>query len=158
MTSDARVRKNWWANGVAAIACFFFEAIWYTLFLDPWLSGIGRSRAWLHNSVDRVPEPLQYVTALASALVMATAISCVVQLTGPQTAKRGMRVATTLWMGFVFTVWATEYIFEVRPWSLFGINAGFWLIAMALMGAIVGGWKKNMPTPLAHESRAAVKA
>jgi hypothetical protein len=31
----------------------------------------------------------------------------------------------------------------VRTWSLLGINAGFWLLGMMLMGAIVGGWKKK---------------
>src|SRR5512146_1984169 len=133
MTEDSRVRQNWWANIVAAIACFLFEAIWYSLFLNQWLAGIGRTREGLMQSADRLPEPLQYVTAFVSAIVMAAAISCVVQLTGPQTAWRGMRVATALWMGFNITIWLTEYVFEVRPWSLLFINAGFWLGGMNLM-------------------------
>ena len=48
-----------------------------------------------------------------------------------------------LWFGFVLTTWATEYVYEARPLSLLAINAGFWLPAMVLMGAIVGGWKKK---------------
>jgi hypothetical protein len=48
-----------------------------------------------------------------------------------------------VWLGFVFPVFSVEYVFEVRPWSLLGINAGFWLGGMILMGAIVGGWKKR---------------
>jgi hypothetical protein len=75
--------------------------------------------------------------------VLATAISCVTQLTGPQTALRGIKVAVLLWFGFVLTTWSTEYVFGVRPLSLLGINAGFWLLGMGLMGAIVGGWKKK---------------
>jgi hypothetical protein len=86
---------------------------------------------------------LQYATALLSAVVMAAAISCVTQLTGPQTALRGIKVALLLWLGFVLTTWSTEYVFEIRPLSLLGINAGFWLFGMSLMGAIVGGWKKK---------------
>jgi hypothetical protein len=43
----------------------------------------------------------------------------------------------------VLTTVSTEYVFEVRPWSLLGINAGFWFFGMAIMGAIVGGWKKK---------------
>lgn len=157
MSEDSRVRQNWWAIIVAAIANFALEAIWYVMFMDKWLAGIGRSRAWLLNSVDRIPEWQQYLTAFVCAVVMAAAISCVVQLTGPQTAYRGMRVATALWMGFNITVWATEYVFEVRPWSLFFINAGFWLVGMNLMGLIVGAWKKKAPVTAAVESRA-VKA
>lgn len=130
----------------------------YSIFLNPWLAGIGRTRDWLMHSVDRIPEPLQYLTAFAAALVMAMAISCVTQLTGPQTAWRGMRVATALWLGFVITTWATEYVFEVRPWSLLFINAGFWFLGMNLMGAIVGGWKAKATKAVGQESPAAVKA
>jgi len=155
MSEDSRVSQNWWAIIVAAVANFILEAVWYSAFYQPWLNGIGRTEDWLKG---RLPIPLQFGTALVCAVVMAAAISCVVQLTGPQTAYRGMRVATALWMGFNITVWATEYVFEVRPWSLLFINAGFWLIGMNLMGLIVGAWKKKVPAAAAQESRAAVKA
>lgn len=46
--------------------------------------------------------------------------------------------------GICSPVWATEYVFEVRPLSLFAVNAGFWLGGMTVMGAIVGGWKKKL--------------
>ena len=155
MREDSRVRQNWWANIVAAIACFAFEAAWYTLFLKQWLSGIGRTMEDLSKS--GVNPLLQYATALVAQLVMAAAISCVVQLTGPQTPYRGMRVATALWIGFVITVLATEYVFEVR-WGLLGINAAFWLIGMNLMGLIVGAWKKKVPAAATQQTRATVKA
>jgi hypothetical protein len=87
---------------------------------------------------------IQYATALVMAALMATAISCVTQLTGKQTALRGIKVAALLWTGFVLTTWSTEYIFEVRPVSLYLVNAGYWLLGMMLMGAIVGGWKKRV--------------
>jgi hypothetical protein len=90
---------------------------------------------------------LQYGTALISAALIATAISCVTQLTGPQTALRGMKAAALLWLGFVLTTWATEYVFEVRTYALFAINTGFWLIGMVVMGAIVGAWKKKSGEP-----------
>jgi len=137
----SRVRQNYLAIVVAAVACFLLEAGWYSFFLNGWLNGIGRTREWLMSA--GVSPALQYATALVSAAVMATALSCVIQLTGPQTAWRGIKVAAPLWFGFVLTTWSTEYIFEVRPFSLLGINAGFWLPGMIVMGAIVGGWKKK---------------
>ena len=86
---------------------------------------------------------LQFAVALVAEAVIAAAISCITQLTGPQTWQRGIKVAAMLWLGFVLTTVSTEYVFEVRPWSLLGINAGFWLLGMILMGAIVGAWKKK---------------
>jgi hypothetical protein len=139
--SPAKVRQNYWAILTAAVACFIFEAVWYSIFLQTWLHGIGRTKEWLMST--GVNPALQYATALVSAAVMATAISCVTQLTGPQTALRGMRVGVLLWLGFVLTTFSTGYIFEVRPWSLLGVDCGFWLVGAILMGAIVGGWKKK---------------
>ena len=142
MTNDQpRVRQNYLAILIAAIACFLLEAGWYSYFLQSWISGIGRTEEWLSHT--GVNQALQFATALVAQAVMATAISCVTQLTGAQTAWRGIKVAAMLWLGFVLTVLCTEYVFEVRPWSLLGINAGFWLLGMILIGAIVGAWKKK---------------
>lgn len=137
-----RVRQNYLAILIAAIACFLLEAAWYSYFQQAWLSGVGRTREWLMGPGALNPA-IQYGTALLAAAVMATAISCVTQLTGAQTALRGIRAGALLWLGFEITAWSTEYAFEVRPLSLLGINAGFWLIGMMLMGAIVGAWKKK---------------
>jgi hypothetical protein len=136
-----RVRQNYLAITIAAVACFLFEACWYSIFMQPWLDGIGRTKEWMLAT--GVNPALQYATALVSAAVIASAISCVTQLTGPQTALRGVRVAGMLWLGFVVTTFATEYVFEVRTYLLFAINTGFWLLGMILMGAIVGVWKKK---------------
>jgi hypothetical protein len=139
--TEPRVRQNYLAILVAAIACFLFEAGWYSFFLQGWLEGIGRTRQWLENT--GVNPALQFGTALVAEAVMAAAISCVTQLTGPQTVLRGIKAGALLWLGFVLTTLSTEEVFEVRTFTLLGINAGFWLGGMMLMGAIVGGWRKK---------------
>jgi hypothetical protein len=143
-TQTVRVRQNYLAIVIAAIACFLFEAAWYTFFMEGWLEGIGRTREWLMSAAGYNPA-LQYGTALVSAAVIATTISCVTQLTGRQTALRGIRVAALLWVGVVLTTISTEYVFEVRTLKILGINTGFWLFGMVVMGAIVGGWKAKIP-------------
>jgi hypothetical protein len=138
---ELKVKQNYLAIVVAAIACFLFEAGWYSIFLKPWLNGTGRTMEWLVNT--GVNPAFQYAVALVAEAVIAASISCLIQLTGAQTWLRGIKVAAMLWLGFVLTTLSTEYVFEVRPWSLLGINAGFWLLGMMVMGAIVGAWKKK---------------
>jgi len=138
---ESRVRQNYPAIVVAAIACFLFEAVWYSMFFQPWLNGIGRTYEWLAHSGANTT--FQFAVALIAEAVIAASISCITQLTGQQTWQRGIKVAALLWLGFVLTTLSTEYVFEVRPWSLLGINGGFWLLGMILMGAIVGAWKKK---------------
>jgi len=138
---ESMVKQNYLAIVVAAIACFLFEAGWYSIFLKPWLNGTGRTMEWLVNT--GVNPAFQYAVALVAEAVIALGISCLTQHTGEQTASRGIMVAAMLWFCFVLPVFCTEYIFEVRPWSLLCINAGFWLLGMMVMGAIVGAWKKK---------------
>jgi hypothetical protein len=136
-----RVCQNYLAILVAAIACFLLQAAWYSYFMTAWLDGIGRTREW--QLASGVSPALQYLTALLAFFLIAMVISGITQFTGPQTALRGVKVAAVLWIGVVLSTRATEYVFEVRHFSLFAINTGFWLLGMCLMGAIVGGWRRK---------------
>jgi hypothetical protein len=134
------LRHNYLAIAVAAVTCFLLFVAWYSIFLETWLAGIGHNREWLAG-LD-VSLPLQCVTALVSALLLAICISAFTQLTGPMTAMRGVKIAFGLWLGCVLTTRATQNVFEAHSYSHFALNTGFWLLAMTMMGAIVGGWKK----------------
>jgi hypothetical protein len=134
------VRHNYLAIAVAALASLLLLATWYTMFLDAWLEGIGRDRVWMAGA--GVSQVLQCCTMLLAAGLLATCISSFVQLTGPQTAVRGIKVAAGLWLGCVLPIRAIESVFEIRSYTWFAINMGFWLLTMAVMGAIVGAWKK----------------
>ncbi len=135
-----RLRYNYLAIAVAAVASFLFLLAWHTFFLDTWLKGIGRDRPWMAGV--GVSQVLQFCTTLLAAALLAFCISSFTQLTGPQTAAHGMRVAAGLWLGCVLPVRAIESVFEVHSYSVFALTMGFWLLAMLLMGAIVGAWKK----------------
>jgi Protein of unknown function (DUF1761) len=133
------VRHNPAAIAVATLIYFFLGAAWFTMFMNPWLAGIGRTMAELKAS--GVPPWLGYVVALIMTAVLAIALSWIIQSTGAQTAVRGASIALLLWFGFVLTTWATEYAFEARSLSILAINTGYPLVGMLLMGLVIGGWK-----------------
>jgi hypothetical protein len=134
------IRLYWPALVVAMLVSFLFEAGWFSFFLKPWLAGIGRSMEWL-MSQPRVTLPIQFAVALLCSFVTAAVLSVCIQASGEQTFFRGIKVAAVLWLGFIATTLAKDYIFEVRPLSLFAINAAYGLCDLVLMGAIVGAWK-----------------
>ena len=137
--ASSGARLNYPAIITAAIAGFLFEAGWYSAFYKLWLEGIGRTDEWLkQNSPNRA---LQFLIALVCTAVVAGAVSCVIQTTGRQTLLRGIWVGALLGLGLVLPIFGLEYIFEVRTIELLLINAGFWIVGMMLMGAIVGAWK-----------------
>ena len=133
------VRHNPAAIAVAMLLYFFLGAAWFTTFMNPWLAGTGRTMEELKAS--GVPPWLGYVVALIMAAILATAISWIIQATGPQTAARGAKITAALWLGFVFTTWATEYAFEARGIAILAINTGYPLVGMLIMGLVVGGWR-----------------
>jgi hypothetical protein len=136
-----RIRQNYPAIIAAGAACFLFEAVWYSLFLDVWLKSIGHDRSWLEQA--GVNPILQWTAALLAEALLAVTISAFTQLSGAQTAVRGIGVGIALWAGVVIPIFAVADIFALRSYSSFAVNAGFWLIGMVLMGAIVGGWRKK---------------
>jgi Protein of unknown function (DUF1761) len=143
----SKFRLNWVAILVAAIVSFLFEALWFSAFMTQWLAGIGRTTEWLHSAAGYNPA-LQYGTAIICSIIAAAVITICIQASGEQTARRGILCAAVVWFGFVATTWAKEYIFEVRTIEIFAINAGYSLIDLMIIGAIVGAWKKKSPPAL----------
>ena len=138
----SKFRLNWVAILVAAIVAFLFEALWFSVFMNQWLAGIGRTKEWLMSAAGYNPA-VQYGTAIICSIIVAVVLTICIQASGEQTARRGILCATVLWFGFIATSWAKAYIFEVRTFQIYAIYAGYSLIDLILMGAIVGAWKKK---------------
>jgi ABC-type thiamin/hydroxymethylpyrimidine transport system permease subunit len=143
------LKLNWSAIFVSALVSVLLEAAWFSVFMIPWLAGMGITRDWLINIASVTPAA-QYGTALVCSIVAATVISILTRMTGPQTARRGILIGILVWLGFVATSWAREYVFEVRSFQIYFINTGYFLIDLILMGAITGAWKTRPRQRHAH--------
>src|ERR1700728_2955003 len=106
----SNIRLNWVAILVAAIASFLFEALWFSVFMKEWLSGIGRTMEWLVAT--GINPAIQYAVAILCSVIVATVLSICIQASGELTTRRGVIVAAVIWFGFIATGWAKEYIFE----------------------------------------------
>ena len=142
-----KFRLNWVAILVAAIVSFLFEALWYSVLMNQWLTGIGHTKEWLMSNTGISP-PVQYAVAILCSIVVAAILTVCIQASGEQTALRGIIVAAIIWFGFIATSVAKEYIFEVRSLQIYAINTGYALIDYIIIGAIVGAWKKKSPPAL----------
>jgi Na+-transporting NADH:ubiquinone oxidoreductase subunit NqrD len=123
---------------VATLCYFGLGAVWFTLFQQAWMDGIGRTMEQLLAT--GVSPALAYMVALALTVVLALFLSWLIQKTGPHTVAHGVQVAIVLWFCTVFVTFATEYVFEGRGVKALAIVAGYPLIGMILMGAVLGGW------------------
>jgi predicted neutral ceramidase superfamily lipid hydrolase len=137
------IRRNPLAIAVAALVYFMLGGVWFTLLKQPWLDGIGRTMDQLTLSQSGVSPVISYFVAIVTTIIIALTLDWAIQATGPQTAARGIQIALLLWFGFIFTVIAAEYAFELRSLRLLAIVTGYPLAGMILMGAILGAWKKK---------------
>ena len=101
----SNIKLNWVAILVAAIASFLFEALWFSVFMNEWLAGIGRTREWLTTATGVTPA-VQYAVAILCSVIAAAILSICIQASGEQTARRGILWAALIWFGFIATSWA----------------------------------------------------
>lgn len=127
---------------IVATLCYFgLGAVWFTLLKRPWEEGIGRTEEQIMAS--GVSPPLAYIVALLLTLTLALFMTWLIQKTGPLTAAHGVQVAVVLWFCTIFVTIATEYAFEGREVKTLAIVAGYPLVGMVLMGAVLGGWSRR---------------
>jgi len=126
---------------VAAIVHFIIGAGWYTVLGPTWLAAIGKTEAQIKAEQPNMAIPL--IIAFAVAVVIAYTLAWLLPKLGAQSAAGGAKTGATLALALIATTIAMNYGFEARSISLWLINAGYMVVGMAAMGAIIGGWKKK---------------
>jgi hypothetical protein len=58
-----------------------------------------------------------------------------------ETVGEGVEIGFLIWLGFVATILLTTVLYEQKPLRLFGLNAAFNLISLAVMGALLAVWR-----------------
>ena len=130
---------NWLAVLVAAIIQFVIGWAWYSpyLFGRKWLALKGAGADPMKGQSPAKAMAGSFVAGLISAAVLAY----MVVLTGVTTFGGGLWLGTLLWLGFVGAVMITDVLFDGKKPGLYLISAGYFLVAFALMGAVLAVWQ-----------------
>ncbi len=134
------MRTNYVAVVVAAVAYWILGALWYgVLFNKPWM-------ALEHITVEQaqsVSPVIPYIVSFLLELLIAYSLAQLCIWRNANTAGRGASVGVLMWIGFIGPISFMNYMFEMRPRTLFAINEFYPLAGLVLMGAIIGGWSKK---------------
>ena len=127
---------NWLAIVVAAIVKFAIGAGWYTaLFGRQYreLQGVpeGASQAGLVPAM---------IVQIIGDLIMAYILARFIEHYGVGGIGGGVLIGFMAWLGFVATIMAGSILYEKKPPMLVYINAGYQLVGIVVMGAILGAW------------------
>jgi hypothetical protein len=131
------VHINHWAVLVAAIANYVIATVWYAgLFGKAWrrLTGIS----------DMKPAPVSVVLVFVGSLVLSFVLAHAIVF-GNAYMKMGGVGGGLMggffgWIGYVAPVTLATKLYERKPWGLWLLDNGFWLIALLVMGIILSSW------------------
>jgi hypothetical protein len=132
---------NWLAIIVAAVAAFALGAFWYsrTLFGRQWMAAHGHTPEKLAAMQSNMGKT--YTFSFITYVIMAMVLAVLMGLSGAVTVIQGILLAALTWLGFGFTIGLNTNLYSDKPAKAFFIDAGYQLVYVIVMGAIIGAWR-----------------
>ena len=114
-------------------------ALWYSpmLFAKPWMALLGLSRD-NPNKKSLVPG---MIASFICDVILAFILDHLVLWSAASTFGWGAMVGFIAWVGFFAAPNLPQGIYENRPFELFAINNGYWLVGLPIVGGILAIWR-----------------
>lgn len=135
------VEVNFLTILIAGVASMGAGFLWYgpMLFGKPWMKLMGYTKESMEKAKKEMGKT--YAISFVLSLVMAYVLSHVMTLSEnffhyPMLTS-GLMSAFWMWLGFVMPVQSTEVLFSGKKWALFGINTGYQLVSLLVMGIVI---------------------
>lgn len=128
---------NYWAILVSALSTFLIGGLWYSpaVFGKAWMRENGFTEEELKKGNMAKIFGLTFVLALIAAINLAMFLGPDVNI------GMGAFYGFLAGFGWVAMFIGTHYLFERKSFKLFLINAGYSVVALTVMGVIIGAWK-----------------
>ena len=121
---------------VAALIQWILGALWYSLlFAKPWMALTGQKPGERPKGA-----VVAMVTSFFGGLVLAFVLAHMVLWSGATTFCWGAFIGFICWLGFIAAPLLSETMYEKRPFKLFAINTGYWLLALLISGGLLAAW------------------
>ena len=133
---------NYLAILVAAVAGWLAGAAWYSALGERWVAAQGKTMEEFraHRAAIKCTPAawLPFALAFLADLVMAWVLAGMIGHLGTVTIRSAVISALFAWGGFVVTTVLVNNAFARRSYALTAIDAGHWLVALVLMGVVIG--------------------
>jgi hypothetical protein len=124
---------NFVAVLISAVIMWLFGGLWYgVLFKKSWRKLVGYAEG-------EKPKNMIFgmITSFIACLVLSFVMAHIAAWAGSRMFTAGARLGVICWLGFMAPPLFAQHIYEGRRVNLFAINAGYWLLAMAIAGGIM---------------------
>jgi len=132
------VDVNYLAVFLAAVASMIIGGLWYSplLFGTLWTQLSGMTKQQIeeakHKSMTKV-----YVLQFIVSLIIACTLAHVFALLAVTTLSYALETMFYLWLGFIATVMVGKVLWESRSWSLYLLDATYYLVSLLAMSLVL---------------------
>lgn len=145
------VPLNYLAIVVAAAASMIIGMLWYGPFFGKqWIALSGMAPEAMAAAKAKgmgIKYAFALLGSLATSYVLAHAVLVVTylfylaEISPAETGiTSGLITGFASWLGFIAPVTLGAVLWEGRPWKLWFLNAGYWLVSLLAMGMILALW------------------
>ena len=129
-------RLNHLAVFVAAIAFFLWGWVWFAIFATPWKSMVGGPMS---------PVPSTFIISFVLGWIMAYCAGiALTKSESPQPLRHGVEFGLFMGIGLLATMMLNGFLYEGKPVALWAIDAGYVVLGLVIVSAIVSGWRKKV--------------
>jgi hypothetical protein len=136
---------NYWAVIVAAAASFVLGGLWYgPLFGKQWMLWSGVSMDKL-NDGKKGGMAKSYILMFVGSLITAYVLGHIVLFGNAYLAAAGISAGIMagfwVWLGFAAPITLSSVLWEMKPWKLWLLNNGYYIVSLMIMGVILSVWQ-----------------
>jgi phosphoglycerol transferase MdoB-like AlkP superfamily enzyme len=139
---------NWYAVAAVVVTHIVIGLMWYgPLFGTAWMREMDMAPDF---KPDAALLKRSLLLMIVSALLTAVVLACAIEVIRPSSWQAGadaanfvygLIAAALAWIGFYVPMLLGGVAWENRSWKLFGINAGYHLLALLVAGLILANWR-----------------
>ncbi len=120
---------------LAVVANMIIGALWYSplLFANIWMKSLGKTHEELHTSNPNIGYGLTTLAGIITAIIL----SLVITVLDTVTVGGGALIGFLAGAGIASARELSPTFFEGRKYTLFFISAGYHIVSLTVMGAII---------------------
>jgi len=131
---------NYFAVLTAAIANMGLGFLWYgPIFGKLWIKLMGFSEEKIAAAKSKGMTK-KYSLMIISTLVMVFVLAHFAKAWNAQGIQGAFELAFWIWLGFIAPTFLGSVLWEERPWALYGLNVGFYLVSLFISAVILVFW------------------
>lgn len=128
---------------VAAVIQFVVGWLWYgVMFQQLWINATGVTME-MAQDMSGGQIAMTYLGSFVAFFIVYYVMAHFSSYARATTAKQGAQTGFWSWLGFVATSILVNVLYTMKPFSLWLIDGGYWLVSMLIGGVLLAVWKKK---------------